>query len=135
MSLEELLGVYYIEHYYYWIALFLAIILNIYLGNPDAERDKIQYSVPERILQFSLVSIFLSFFTLLGMAILLAIFSSPVNYLQKDLLGIETQNEINKKWALSGKALEEWCKGEIPYSDSDLIRFKALFPAVCRSYR
>ena len=62
MSLDNLLGVYYIEDYYYWIALFLAIILNIYLGNPDAERDKIQYSVPERIFHFSFMSLFLSFF-------------------------------------------------------------------------
>ena len=122
MSLDNLLGVYYIEDYYYWIALFLAIILNIYLGNPEAEKDKIQYSVPERIFHFSAMSIFLSFFTFFGITILLAIFSNPVNYLQRDLLGYETQNEINKKWALSGKALEEWCMGEKPYSDNTNLR-------------
>lgn len=118
MSLDNLLGVYYIEDYHYWLALIAAIVINIYMRFD--EHDKIKYSVGERIFNFFGFSIFLSFFTYFGIFILASILSVPVSYIQKDLLYYETQNEINKKWVYATKDLENWCIDKNKIKESSL---------------
>ena len=111
MSLDDFLGVYYIEDYHYWLALIAAIVITFYMGFDD-EDDKNKYSIGERIFNFFGFSIFLSMFTWFGLFILAGILSLPISYIQKDLLNYETQNEINKKWVSAAKDLEDWCIGK-----------------------